>query len=57
MNDSKKYSEEEWHKINAVNLFYRILDLIDKTGRTQEKNDEMIPCVYVFMHPVIIGVK
>ena len=42
MSDEKKYTELEWHKKMATDLFNKTWDLLDKKDRTPEEEETMV---------------
>ncbi|MFX0061157.1 MAG: hypothetical protein ACFFC7_03145 [Candidatus Hermodarchaeota archaeon] len=42
MSDEKKYTESEWHKKMATDLFNKTWDLLDKKDRTPEEDETMV---------------
>jgi hypothetical protein len=42
MKDNQSYTEEEWHRRSAVDLFNHVWTLLEKQDRTTEEDDRMI---------------
>lgn len=42
MGEEEKYTEQEWHKRSAVNLFNLVWNLLDKKDRTKQEDDKMV---------------
>ena len=42
MGEEEKYSEKEWHKRSAINLFNLVWSLLDKKDRTKQEDDKMV---------------
>lgn len=46
MTEEKKYTEQEWHKRSAVNLFNLVWNLLDKKDRSKQEDDKMVHAVH-----------
>ncbi len=46
MAEEKKYTEQEWHKRSAVNLFNLVWNLLDKQDRSKQDDDKMVHAVH-----------
>ncbi|MFQ5871688.1 MAG: hypothetical protein ACE5IB_05985 [Candidatus Geothermarchaeales archaeon] len=42
MTEERKYTEQEWHRKSAVDLFNSVWSLLEKEDRTREEDDRMV---------------